>query len=313
MQRRRRRHRAADVVRRDQHVVGVGPGRELLGRQNASGVRDVRLNDVGRLQLEQLAKLVGRVQPLAGRHRDPQRRDGARDLLQRPQVLWRHRLLDPARHERRQRARQLDGGHGVEASVHLDQDLHVGADRRAHRLDQRDRPQLLSPAQLVEPRAERVDLERAVAPRDHPQRGGVKLLWRPLDRVPAVRVGRDAIAHRPAQQLVHRRAKRLPDDIPARHLDHRDRRHHDLAGAGEVVPQHALDEIFDLERVRAKDVVGSGFLEIAEQRIGMIHHPHFADAAQPLVCLHEHERQVAPRRAEHDRPDSADTHRSAPR
>ena len=62
-------HRAADVVRRDQHVVRLGRRRQLARLEDAADVPDVGLDDVHRLGLEQLAELDPVVDALAGRDR----------------------------------------------------------------------------------------------------------------------------------------------------------------------------------------------------------------------------------------------------
>ena len=70
MERRGGRDRAADVVGRDEDVVRLRPGRELSGLGDPSAHRRIRLDDVCRLELEQLAELVPHVDALTGRDRD---------------------------------------------------------------------------------------------------------------------------------------------------------------------------------------------------------------------------------------------------
>ena len=66
--------RSADVVRRQQQVVRVGPAGQVLHRQEAAEVREVHLDDVGDAGLDELADVGDRVRALAGRDRDPRRR-----------------------------------------------------------------------------------------------------------------------------------------------------------------------------------------------------------------------------------------------
>ena len=137
----------------------------------------------------------------------------------------------------------------------------------------------------------------------------MKFLGCPLDRVPAVGVGADAITHRSTEEPVHRLTQRLPDDVPTRHLDHRDRRHRDLTRARVVVAVHAPDEVLDRERIAAEDVIRRRLLQVAEQRVGVIDHAHLADALQPLVGDDAHEGEVAPGGADHVRLHVHDLHR----
>src|SRR2546428_12517068 len=65
-------HWAERIVRRHSHVVDLSHGRDFPGLHEASAVAEVWLNDVARLLLENLAKLVAGHEPLAGgdRHSD---------------------------------------------------------------------------------------------------------------------------------------------------------------------------------------------------------------------------------------------------
>src|SRR5262249_47714809 len=124
VQGRRRRYRAADVVRRHRHVAHVGHGGDLLDFHEAAAFGDVRLDDVAGLAFEQLAELLLVVQAFAGRHRDT---DVPGGLGQGLEVVRRHRLLDPARLERLQVAGNANGGGRAESAVHLDQQLNIGS------------------------------------------------------------------------------------------------------------------------------------------------------------------------------------------
>ena len=73
-----------------------------------------------------------RVAALAGRKA---RADAAADLGQRLDVLGIARLLEPVETVRLELLRDRDRGRRAEAAVTVDQDLHLGADRVAHRGD----------------------------------------------------------------------------------------------------------------------------------------------------------------------------------
>ena len=117
--------RTADVVRSDEEVVGVGPGREVLHRQEAAEVREIDLHDVGDAGLDELADVADRVRALAGRNRNA---CGRADARQRRGVFGWHRLLDPFGIVRREHRGDAHRRGRREAAVHLDADLDVRAD-----------------------------------------------------------------------------------------------------------------------------------------------------------------------------------------
>src|SRR5439155_12117767 len=136
---------------------------------------EVRLDDVGGLELEHLAELVPYMDSLAGRDRNLHL---ARDLRQRTHVLGRHRLLDPAGPVGLELARDRDRLRRREAAVHLDEDLTVGSDPVADRLHEADRAPELRVGELLPGGAERVELHGAVALAQSAPRGVAKLFGR---------------------------------------------------------------------------------------------------------------------------------------
>ena len=126
--------------------------------------------------------------------------------------------------------------------MHLDKDLAVRTDALASRLDERDRAAKLGVRKLLPRGAERVELDRAVTRRNRRARSVADVLWHALDRVPAVRIGRDPVADRATQELVHGHAERLADDVPAGHVDDREGGHRDLPGARVIVADQATSE-----------------------------------------------------------------------
>src|SRR5207249_9421871 len=82
----------------------------------------------------------------------------------------------------------------------------------------------------------------------------------------------------------------------------------DLRGARVVGADHPTRERIERERVRADDVRRHGFVEIAEERAGVVDHAHLADTLDALVGTHHDEREVAPGGAEHERADLGDLH-----
>ena len=94
MQRRGVGHGAKRIVRRDAHEVRLGHGRDLLAFEQSAAVAEVGLDHVAGLFLEDLAELVARNQPLAGRDRNPH---GLPHLPQRVDIFRRHRLFTEER------------------------------------------------------------------------------------------------------------------------------------------------------------------------------------------------------------------------
>ena len=151
---------ATDVVRRNQDVVRLSPRSDLSRFEYAATVAEVGLQDVRGVELDDLAELVARIRPLSGRHRDV---DRARHLGERRDVLRRNRLLYPAGPEWLELVRDLDRLAGSEATVHLDEEVGVRADRVANGLYEGYRQPPLLWLELVPAGSEGIELERLVA------------------------------------------------------------------------------------------------------------------------------------------------------
>ena len=155
--------------------------------------------------------------------------------------------------------------------------------------------------------AERVELERRVALRNNLRRLFGKTLRRTLTRIPAVRIHPDALSQLFAQQPVHRHAKRLTQNVPARHLDTRhgrsdpDERRQvklvkDLVDVSGVHPDHEVLDLFDRGNPWLCLGTSSGF----------------TDANHPLVGLDHYESPVLPRISDNDSSDISDLHLATP-
>ena len=82
----------AQIVRRDAHVVRLRHGGDFLRLHDSACVAGVRLDDVGGVRLENLAKALARIDPLADGDRDIY---PVGDLLQGADVERVGRFLDP--------------------------------------------------------------------------------------------------------------------------------------------------------------------------------------------------------------------------
>src|SRR5215217_4591236 len=137
---------SSHVVRRDGHVVRVGPRRELLGLQQPADVAYIGLYHVGGLKLEELPVFQALVDALARGNGGPYAVGG---LLQGLEVDRRHRLLDPTQSEGLEHAGHLYGRGRGEAAVHLQQDLDLRSYGVPDGFNERDGPHLLPVLQLV--------------------------------------------------------------------------------------------------------------------------------------------------------------------
>ena len=210
---RHRPHRAADVVRGQQQVIRVGPAGQALHGQEAAEVREVHLDDVHVALLEERTDVLQGMRALAGG--DGQAR-GRAHPRQRGRVLRRHRLLDPFRIVGLEEGRHLRRRRRREPAVHLDHDLHVGADGVAHGGHDGDGLAPFGPGQLGTGRAERIELQPAVPALHHAAREARDRLGIALGLVPAIRVGGHAIAEAAAEELPERARRGSAPSGPSR-------------------------------------------------------------------------------------------------
>ena len=179
----------------------------------------VRLQQVDRLREDEVAEAVRQPLVLARAERDA---GPAPEIGHHAHVVLRHRLLEERDVVRLDAARELERVVAVEAAVRVDEELHAGADRFAHRPHARDvlRDHRRERARLV------ATLERVVAD-DHLEprvaladpelcRGGELLAVEEPEA--EGRIDGHAIA-RAAEEPPHGRAEVLAFQIPERNVD----------------------------------------------------------------------------------------------
>ena len=127
---RHRPDRAADIVRREQQVVGLRPAGQPLHRQEAAEVRQIDLDDVDEAVLDERADILDRVRALAGRDRQPCRLRTRRVASGFSGGIGSSIHSGPNASSGR---RHAHGSRRRETAVHLDHDLDVGTNRVAHR------------------------------------------------------------------------------------------------------------------------------------------------------------------------------------
>ena len=159
-------------------------------------------------------------------------------------------------------------------------------------------------------------LERPIAaveqlPRAQHERVGVgRLVHGPHVAEAEMRIDADLVAHLAAEQPPHRHAEVLPEDIPERHLDARDRARPDRPEPPERLLLHDPHGLFDVARITS-DEQRRQILHGADDRARLPLQRGFAPAVKPwIVGLDAHEDPV-PHLGIHDaRAQARDLHRS---
>ena len=298
-------HRAADVVWRERQVVRLGQARQPAHPGEAAEMGQVGLDDVDVTALDERRRVPDRVDPLTGRDG---RVGGAPDASQGLHALRRDRLLEPARVVRLEGGRDLGGGVGRETAVHLDHQVDIGSDRLPDGGHDSDRTPSIAGRQTHARRPERVELHRPIAARHHAPRQLRDPARLVIGLVPAVGIGRHAVAEAAPEQLPDRDAQLLAHEVEAGDVERGQR---GLAVLARPAVLEALDrprQRLGVERVGADHVATRQLLDGGHERVGLVDGPDLADAGQPGIGLELDEDQVAPRRPDDRGPDIRDLH-----
>src|SRR4029079_1696098 len=86
----------------------------------------------------------------------------------------------------------------------------------------------------------------------------------------------------------------LRHQTPARGVERGERRLRDLAGPPVLAPLHVPGEALHVERIGSDDVARRQFLDAGVERLGLVHHPHFADADEAIIGGELEKQQFAP-------------------
>ena len=291
LERGRGRDRPERVVVRDRDVAGVRDRRDLLRLQDAADVHDVGLQHADLALPQQRRQMMLGVATLARREAGA---DAAADLGQRLDVLGVARLLEPVKAIRLELLGDRDRGRRAEPAVTVDQDLHLGADRVAHRRDPLDRLADQRVVRVAARALERVELEAAIAFVPHRVRRIADLGGGRAGAVPRVGVRGQALAHAAAEQLVHRPLQRLADDVPHGDLERADRAVQDRPAARELVAEHRLPQALDRERGLADDVALGELMDRRLDRLRLPFAGTLAHTGDAVVGEHPGEHPVAP-------------------
>ena len=301
---RAQRHRADGAVRGHAQVVGFAQRGDLAPQAQTAAVRQVELHDVAGAQGRQPREILQRVQALAGGHGEGQRLAHLAQLLQ---AVRRHRLLVPGRVEACQAAAHLDGRAHRQPAVHLDHQLHPGADRLAHGRHHGLGVVGLGRRQMLPGLAEGVELQATIAARHDLHRLARVVLRGERATVPAVGVHRQRLARAPAQQAPHRLAAGLADEVPAGDLQRADGRHH-RAAALVLVADHLAEGALDVEGAGAQHARLGPFVDQRAHGLLLPLQRGLADAVQAVVGVQAHEQIVAQAAVGHQRLDADDLH-----
>jgi len=112
--------------------------------------------------------------------------------------------------------------------------------------------------------------------------------------VPGVRVGRQALVDASAEQVVGRAAQRLADDVPERLLDRADGAVQVGAATRELVAEHLLPDLLDLEGRLPDDDAMRQHLDARRHHLRLELAGPLADARDPVVGVDMREDEVAP-------------------
>ena len=129
----------------------------------------------------------------------------------------------------------------------------------------------------------------------------MELIRRAFPCIPAVGVPFNPVPHSAAQQFVNRLVESFADNVPAGNFEERGNGLGNLAGASEVLAEHAGDEGLDVEWIFAENVAGRGFTEVTEDAISPVESAAFAKTDQSVIGLDFDYGQVTPFGAEHHR------------
>src|SRR5436305_7614651 len=237
----RRAYRTIGVVRDQVDVVGLAPPRDLLALGDARADGRVDAGVVDQVLLDELAVLPFAGELLACRQRHTAARPQGPIAVR---ILRAQRVLHEVGPVRFDRAAQRGGVDGVEPRVHVQADLHVLTQGRAHGLAlMQQRAHRLARLQHVartrQAPAHELVAQRARAPTALDQ-GLYAAVFAGI-----VRVADHLIADASPEQLVDRHAVRLARDVPQRRVDRPDGRRPDASGRQEAAAEEYLPEVPD--------------------------------------------------------------------
>ncbi len=183
--------------------------------------------------------------------------------------------------------------HGGEAPVHFDEEIDPGTDGFAHRGHRGHRLLLRLERDMGTPRpGERVELEGGEAAAHRLPRPLRVIRGGPV-AVPAVGIDADALAARPAQELVHGDSMALARDVPQRLLETADRTPeiHGPALGREVVVRH-VDEVGDVGGLPPDEIAGERLHVGHDARVAVGLGIALAPSVRAALRLHLDEEQV---------------------
>ena len=276
------RERAVGIVGQQVDVIDFGEGGDLAAFGKTAAVAQVRLDVVGRLFFQQLAKGPAGVEALAGGDGDV---DGGGDAGHFVDVFGRHRLFEEEGVELFQQAGHADGHIGAEAAVALDEDFYILADGGAGGADARHGQAHIGDVQALHGMAEGIAFEPPKA-QIHGGAGRVGEFSRRLVLEEGVGVELDALAQAATHQLVDRGIQVFSFDVPQGLLDAAEGAGPDGTAAPETALVECLPEFLDAAWVAAhqlqlSDGVGHGG--------GMAIGGHFAQAGEAGIGVHQDE------------------------
>ena len=303
-------HIAVEVVGADQYAVRLRHGGDLPHADDTADA-DIGINDLRGVLFKQGNEVLLAVQGLAGDYRGL---DALLRLHDKIQVVGQTGFLNPEGIVFLNPLGEVGGVPRGESAVYLHQQIHVGADGLAHRLDAVHCVVLLRLGDVVAPVAlEGIPFHGGEALGLHRQRALHRLVDIFCAAPPAVGVQADLLTAGAAQQVIDGLPAHLAGNVPHGQLDGAPRGEEIAAAAadGEVV-KHCRGRVLDLKGTAADHIGGHG-LNIDLHRLFLaLHHIGLAPAIDALVGVHAAEHQVLRAREKRIRGYFCDLHNSVP-
>ena len=268
-------------------------------------VGDVNLDDVDKVLFQEWSQLGRVVDSLTQSNRVG---GSGSYLAQTSEVKRQSGLLEPAgfnlRGVRHHPCRRRTG----EAPMHFDKDLDICAYGIPDRNEDVLRGAVLCATERACRSAKRIDFEPPISSFHDfvghlPYELGVSVAL-----VPAVGVCRHFVAECSTKKFPDGLSESLTHHVPAGDIEGSQGRLADLAGETILGHLNVPGQPRNIEGVHPNDVALPQLIDCCQERVRLVHHPHFTKAGDSLISLNLNDSEFAPRRSDHNRAEARDFH-----